>query len=142
MAEETKKLTPSGCIQCPSYSIVAEWVKIAWDQVDTYLIKRSFKCCGISNARDGTEDNHIFDYGWVEQPQRFDQNPIIENKDDNLENDLGNEDINSGINLTQGNLDDFVETIENNTLSQSHPIDSFEDEYYNIETVDFTNVWN
>ncbi len=50
MAEEIKKLTPTGHIQRPAYHTVAEWVDIAWRNVDSALIQRSFKCCGISNA--------------------------------------------------------------------------------------------
>ena len=30
------------------------------------MIMRSFKCCDISNAIDGTEDNLIFDFNKVE----------------------------------------------------------------------------
>ena len=39
MGEEVKKLTPTGRIQRPAYNVVAEWIKRAWDQVDTALIK-------------------------------------------------------------------------------------------------------
>jgi hypothetical protein len=69
MAEEIKKLTPTGHIQRPAYNLVANWVKIAWDQVDSALIKRSFKCCGVSTAQDGSEENIMFDYNWVENPE-------------------------------------------------------------------------
>ncbi len=30
------------------------------------MIRRSFKCCGISNATDGTEDTLIFDFNRLE----------------------------------------------------------------------------
>ncbi|CAG8535994.1 348_t:CDS:2 [Ambispora gerdemannii] len=83
--------------------------------------KNYYQYYDISNTCNGTKDNCIFDYGWIKQSQRSDQNLIIENEDNNL----GNEGINSG------NLDDFVEIIDNS-----------EDEYYNIEIVEFTNVWN
>ena len=69
MGNEIHQLTPSGRIQRPSYSLVANWVNTAWNQVDTNLIIRSFKCCGISAAQDGSEDDKIFDYDWVENPE-------------------------------------------------------------------------
>ncbi|CAG8805133.1 14698_t:CDS:2, partial [Gigaspora margarita] len=46
MGEEIKKLTPK-------------------DQVDSNLIKWSFKCYGIFIAQDGSEEDVIFDYNWV-----------------------------------------------------------------------------
>ena len=36
-----------------------EWVKIAWSNVTTIVIIKSFKSCGISNNTDGFEDNMI-----------------------------------------------------------------------------------
>ncbi|CAG8486421.1 982_t:CDS:2 [Diversispora eburnea] len=65
IAEEIKKLTPTGRIQLSAYNLVAEWVKTSWDNIDPMLIQRSFKCCGISNSRDGSEDKYIFDYDWM-----------------------------------------------------------------------------
>jgi hypothetical protein len=56
------ELTPAGRIKRPSYATVAKWVKKSWDEVDVSLIRRSFKCCRISIARDGSEDNLMFDY--------------------------------------------------------------------------------
>jgi hypothetical protein len=62
MAETIKDLTPTGKFKRPSYETVANWVKDSWDAIDVNLIWRSFKCCGISNKRNGTEDNWIFNY--------------------------------------------------------------------------------
>jgi len=69
MTNEIQQLTPSGRIQCPSYSLVANWVNTAWNQVDTNFIIRLFKYCGISVVQDGLEDERIFDYDWVENPE-------------------------------------------------------------------------
>jgi hypothetical protein len=60
MSESVKELTPAGRIKRPSYETVVDWVNRSWNAVDS-LIQWSFKCCGISNKRDGTEDNLIFD---------------------------------------------------------------------------------
>ena len=67
MSESVKELTPAGRIRRPSYETVVDWVNRSWNAVDVNLVKRSFKCCGISNNRDGTEDNWIFDYRHLEQ---------------------------------------------------------------------------
>ncbi|CAG8788537.1 23881_t:CDS:2, partial [Cetraspora pellucida] len=45
------------------------WVKIAWDQVDSAYIRRSFKCCGISIAQDRSEQDMMFDYEWAKNPE-------------------------------------------------------------------------
>ena len=62
MNSKIRELTPAGRIKRPSYATVAEWVKKSWAGVDISLIQKSFKCCGISVARDGSEDNLMFDY--------------------------------------------------------------------------------
>ncbi|CAG8770779.1 19621_t:CDS:1 [Cetraspora pellucida] len=66
MAQEIKQLTATSKIKRSSYNTVAEWVKQAWDDIDIQLIQRSFKCCGISVANDGSEENLLFDYDLVE----------------------------------------------------------------------------
>ncbi|CAG8490137.1 7748_t:CDS:2 [Funneliformis mosseae] len=47
MVEEIHETTPSNRIKRPSYSKLAEWVKIAWETLDPNLIKNSFKCCKL-----------------------------------------------------------------------------------------------
>jgi hypothetical protein len=66
MCEAVKDYTPSGKIKRPSYSLVANWVKEGWDAIDINMVRRSFKCCGVSNAMDGTEDTLIFDFNQLE----------------------------------------------------------------------------
>ena len=66
MSEAIKDYTPSGKIKRPSYSLVANWVKKGWEDIDVNIIKRSFKCCGVSNAINGTEDELIFDFNRLE----------------------------------------------------------------------------
>lgn len=41
---------------------MVKWVKESWDAVDINIIKRSFKCCGILNAINGSEDTLIFNF--------------------------------------------------------------------------------
>src|SRR3954470_6471967 len=67
MNEAVKDLTPSGKIKRPSYSLIENWIKESWDSINPNMIRRSFKCCGISNSLDGTEDNLIFDFNKVEK---------------------------------------------------------------------------
>lgn len=57
--------TATGKIKRPAYSTVATWVKESWDDVSVDLIKKSFKCCGVSTKLDGSEDNQLFDYDKV-----------------------------------------------------------------------------
>ncbi|GBB85252.1 hypothetical protein RclHR1_11800008 [Rhizophagus clarus] len=66
MSKAIKDYTPSGKIKRPFYSLVASWVKEGWDAIDTSMIRRSFKCCGILNATDRTEDTLIFDFNQLE----------------------------------------------------------------------------
>jgi len=62
MDEAIKEYTPSGKIKRPSYSLVANWVKEAWDNIEPAMIRKSFKCCGISIELNGSKDNLIFDF--------------------------------------------------------------------------------
>jgi hypothetical protein len=62
MDEVVKEYTPSGKIRRPSYSLVATWVKESWKSMDIIMIQRSFKCCGVSNDINGSEDTLIFDF--------------------------------------------------------------------------------
>lgn len=90
MMEEVHDLTPAGRIRRPSYSLVCSWVKDSWDDIDENLIKKSFKCCGVSVKTDGTEDDLIFDYEGLESPDdhMFDD----DNGDDDGDNEY--EDVN------------------------------------------------
>lgn len=67
MNEASKDYTPSGKIKRPSYSLVANWVKESWDSIDPNMIMRSFKCCGVSNVMDGSEDGLIFNFNKVQK---------------------------------------------------------------------------
>ena len=71
MMEEIKELTSTGKLKRPSYETVANWVKDSWNAVDVNLIRRSFKCCGVSNNRDGSEDDWIFNYDRLGQTDRL-----------------------------------------------------------------------
>ena len=50
-------VTPTGRTKCPTITQVCQWVKDSWDALDSKIVKKSFKKCGISNNLDGTEDN-------------------------------------------------------------------------------------
>ena len=86
MNDAIKEQTPSGKIKRPSYLLVANWVKESWDAIDPNMIKRSFKCCGISNDINGSEDDLIFDLSKVENvnnPRRGVEEENEEEDDDN-----------------------------------------------------------
>ena len=92
MAESVKELTPAGKIKRPSYETVVDWIKMSWNAVDTNLIRRSFKCCGISNNRDGTEDGLIFDYDRLKRSDTGNEIEILEDKENDEVNIEDNED--------------------------------------------------
>jgi hypothetical protein len=82
----TSDYTSSGKIKRPSYSLVARWVKEGWDAIDINMIRRSFKCCGVSNAMNGTEDTLIFDFDRLENRVRR-EDPRREVEGERNEND-------------------------------------------------------
>ena len=47
-------LTRGGRLKKPSITLWCDWVVKAWDEVDTAIIVKAFKKCGISNALDGS----------------------------------------------------------------------------------------
>ena len=62
MISNNHAFTATGKIKRPSYSTVASWVKDSWNEVSVDLIRKSFKCCGISTKLDGSEDDQLFNY--------------------------------------------------------------------------------
>ena len=117
MCEAIKDYTPSGKIKRPSYSLVAKWVKEGWDAIDINMIRRSFKCCGVSNATDGTEDALIFDFDKLENKVNR-KNLGREVEDERNENDTENSDENDS---------DYNES-ESEKSDESEPEDSNESE--------------
>ena len=115
MAEAVKDLTPSGNIKKPLYETIVRWIKVSWDAIDINMIKKSFKCCGISNKRDGSEDSLIFDYDSVLGSTSSDRNDII----------IIEEEANTVDNANVGDVRDMVEN-----------------DYYLANTTDFVNCWN
>jgi hypothetical protein len=96
MTNEVHNLTPAGRIKKPSYSLVSSWVKIAWEKIDSNLICKSFKCCGISVKTDGSEDDLIFDYDNLmvdenKENEEDENNGDKENDDDEIEYDNWND---------------------------------------------------
>jgi hypothetical protein len=93
MAETIKELTPTSKFRRPSYETVAHWVKDSWNAVDVNLIQQSFKCCGISNKHDGTEDDWIFNYDRLKQKNQLnDKVGEYENEEDKEYDDEEEED--------------------------------------------------
>jgi len=59
-SDEPKPTTKGGNIMKPDITLVAEWVKAAWDSMPPEMIRKSFLKCGISNAMDGSEDDAVY----------------------------------------------------------------------------------
>src|SRR5215475_3957357 len=117
MNDAIKEQTPSGKIKRPSYSLVANWVKESWDAINPNMIKRSFKCCGISNSINGLEDNLIFDFSKLENvnnPGRGVEEEYEDENDDAEEENDDNRD--SGSESDDSELDYYKRNEEYNVI--------------------------
>jgi len=56
MRTAPKAYTPAGNLKSPGYARLVEWIAEAWDELDSNLIARSFKYCGVTT-------NNLADYG-------------------------------------------------------------------------------
>ncbi|CAG8627158.1 3193_t:CDS:2, partial [Diversispora eburnea] len=139
---KSKKLTPTGQIQRPAYNLVTEWVLISWNQIDTSLIQRAFKCCGISNARDGSEDKYIFDYNWLNGNKNNGGNFIYtEDENENNEGNSENEEVSDIENneASENNEEIINEDIESENNEEIINDDIEADKEINDETIDLTH---
>ena len=87
MAESIKELTSAGRIRRPFYETVINWIDASWNAINNDLIQRSFKCYGISNSQDETEDELIFDFNSLEKLNQLDDEIELNIRKDNIEND-------------------------------------------------------
>lgn len=53
--------TKGGNLRKPDITVIAQWVKDAWDLIPAEMIVKSFKKCCISNNLDGTEDDAVYE---------------------------------------------------------------------------------
>ncbi|XP_037617888.1 uncharacterized protein LOC119483644 [Sebastes umbrosus] len=54
-----KEYAPGGSLKPPARRLLVDWVVAAWDKLDTDMITKSFKACGLSAKSDGSEDHLI-----------------------------------------------------------------------------------
>jgi hypothetical protein len=132
MNDAIKDYTPSGKIKRPSYSLVANWIKESWDSIDTNMIRRSFKCCGVSNSLDGSEDGLIFDFNKVKEINNRGKG-IEENGVNESESETESDDE-SGLEDEGNNSEDEGNDSEDESESESEGNESenseSEDDYY------------
>jgi DDE superfamily endonuclease len=114
MSEAIKDYTLSGKIKRPSYSLVANWVKESWEAMDTNMIKRSFKCCGVSNNVNGSEDVLIFDFNKVNK-DNFGREVEENNEEDN---DNEDDDDNNESNGEESDEDTYYQRNEEEIIIQ------------------------
>lgn len=88
--------------------MVAQWILQAWNEIDPNLIRKAFKCCGISNSRDGTEDSLIFDYDRLGQRTNS-RNHVY------VQDEFENSSESSGSNIAEGSNTNIVEGSNTNT---------------------------
>lgn len=137
MNNAVKNYTRSGKIKRPSYSLVASWVKEGWDAVDVNMIKRSFKCCGVSNTMDGTEDALIFDFDRLgNRANRLDFGRGVERENESEDGDESDE-------SDESELEDSDHESGSEENSESESEDSGSEDYYkNNEQQDVVQDWD
>ena len=78
-----KDYTKGGNRRAPPKSLILQWVKCSWDEINPEIITKSFVVTGISSALDGSEDGMLI----VDAPSESesDEDPFSEDSDeDNL----------------------------------------------------------
>src|SRR3989337_2189854 len=140
MMEEVKELTPTGKLKRPSYETVANWVKDSWNAVDINLIRRSFKCCGISNNRDGSEDDWIFNYDRLGQADRLNDGVEIPSDKEDEEVQESEKDEDEEYENSERDEESSDEEGEYHEKENDEEDDEFCD-YYKQET-NYVNVWD
>ncbi|CAG8546623.1 2140_t:CDS:2 [Racocetra fulgida] len=99
MGEEIKKLTHTGYIQRPAYNL----------------------CCGIFTAQNGTEEDLMFNYNWVNNPEAQNKNgEYVYIDEDNA-----------------SNSESIVDLIQNDYGEACD-----EDTYYDEWVVEYVNLWD
>lgn len=123
MSEAIKEYTPSGKIKRPSYSLVATWIKESWEAMDIGMIRRSFKCCGISNDINGSEDTLIFNFDQLNKDNVerdvIHDDEVNNSNDENSDGDHENSDDSDGdrIDDNESELDYYQENEEQNVIN-------------------------
>ena len=59
LSEGVHQYTEGGSIKAASRKRIVEWILDAWSQLPKEIMTKSFKCCGLNLANDGTEDDNI-----------------------------------------------------------------------------------
>ena len=141
MNDAIKEYTPSGKIKRPTYSLVANWIKESWDSIDTNMIKRSFKCCGVSNSLDGSEDNLIFDFNKVEEINN--RRKGIEENETNSESESSDNESESEDEGNESESEDEDNESESEDEGNESEDSEGEDNYYKEnEDQNVTQNWN
>ncbi|KAJ9601175.1 hypothetical protein L9F63_000643 [Diploptera punctata] len=80
MMDETQhEFTPKGALKQHTIKQVCQWIKQSWSRVREDIIVKSFKKCGVSYARDGSEDHLIY------KEDNEDEEEEEENSDDDFQ---------------------------------------------------------
>lgn len=83
ISSDQKEFTKGGNLKRPSLSLVTSWVKSAWNEIPTEMVKKSFLKTGISNKLDGTEDDNL----WEEDHELSDSDSIEQEDDTRWDTD-------------------------------------------------------
>ncbi|GBC03018.1 hypothetical protein RclHR1_04930015 [Rhizophagus clarus] len=150
MAEAVKELTLAGNLKKPSYETVANWVRDSWNAVNVDLIRKSFKCCGISNKHDETKDDWIFNYNYLGQGNQLGDGVEIPSDDEcgNKEDKEGETDdkyIGEKGKMDEETDKEYVDEggEEDEEGEYEGEEDGYDDEYYGHydQGTNYVNVW-
>lgn len=59
MATAAQNAGLDNAVRTPSFDTVCGWILAAWKSVSKEIILRSFHCCGLTTAIDGSEDDQL-----------------------------------------------------------------------------------
>ena len=85
-------LTKMGNLKQPTWPDVINWVSKAWREIRVGLLWKSFLVCGISNALNGSQDDHVCDKVPIVDASSIDA-PDNDNEDDIEDEDADVEDF-------------------------------------------------
>ena len=82
--------TQAGNLKLATRQDVINWISEAWKGVSEVLVRKSFKCCGISNELNGSED-HLFSNNLTRALNAVPPNDSASSSDTNSDNDYDGE---------------------------------------------------
>ena len=106
MANGAHTFTKTGRLRKPELNEICEWIVSAWGEIDSAIIVKVFKKCGISNAMDGTEDDVLYEE-YIKKTSQPDDSDDDDEEEETYDDSYYTDKDNG---LTQQQLDSFFNT--------------------------------